>query len=143
MPSAPLHHLRQFRHHGLRPSAAIGAVRANPDARVLVIDGDGSFRMNFGELPHHRPLSAQADQDPAGFNNHADGLPTIRDAAFGSRHPTTERASIVDFAAIAKLCHFDYSVRVEHRADLEATECPGGAGPAMLEVVTIARRRSS
>ena len=117
--------------------AAIGAVRANPDARVLVIDGDGSFRMNFGEL--HTIGTLGLPIKILLLNNHADGMVhNLEDAAFGSRHPTTERAVDVDFAAIAKLCHFDYSVRVEDRADLEAglDGLLAAQGPAMLEVVT-------
>ncbi len=35
---------------GFGMPAAVGACHGNPSAQVIVIDGDGSFRMNMGEM---------------------------------------------------------------------------------------------
>ena len=49
-PAPHVHHLRRARHDGLRPSAAVGAKAARPDATVVCIDGDGCFQMTCQEL---------------------------------------------------------------------------------------------
>lgn len=122
---------------GFGVPAAIGACFANPDARVITIDGDGSFRMNMGEM--HTIGTLGVPVKILLLNNHSDGMVrNLEDVAYGGRHSATERACDVDFAAMAKLCHFTFSERVVDRNDLAARldDLLAADGPALLEVVT-------
>lgn len=122
---------------GFGMPAAIGACHANPGARVIVIDGDGSFRMNMGEM--HTIGTLDLPIRILLLNNHSDGMVrNLENVAYGGRHSATERPRDVDFAAMAGLCHFRFAERVSQRGDLRDTMDAwlAAPGPAMLEVVT-------
>ena len=122
---------------GFGVPAAIGACHANPDARVIAIDGDGGFRMNMGEM--HTVGTLGLPVKILLLNNHGDGMVrNLEDVAYGGRHSATERARDVNFAAIARQCHFAFAERVVERKDLPAQldALLAAKGPALLEVVT-------
>ena len=116
---------------------AVGAVSAMPSSPVIVVDGDGSFRMNMGELftigTQHLPIKILL------MNNHADGMVyNLEDVSYGRRHSATCRNEDVRFDQIAKLCGFGFSKRVIQTRELEsATDAwLSWDGPAFLEVIT-------
>lgn len=122
---------------GFGMPVAVGACQACPDRQVLVIDGDGSFRMNMGEL--HTIGTLALPIRILLLNNHSDGMVrNLEDAVYGGRHSASERAGDVDFAAMAALCHFRFARRVCSRSALaEGLDAWLAArGPALLEVVT-------
>lgn len=122
---------------GFAVPAAIGACHANPEARVIAVDGDGGFRMNMGEM--HTVGTLGVPIKILLLNNHADGMVrNLEDVAYGGRHFTTERPRDVDFAAMARLCHFGFAERVVVRGELPARldALLAAQGPALLEVVT-------
>ncbi|MBN1759257.1 MAG: thiamine pyrophosphate-binding protein [Chitinispirillaceae bacterium] len=116
---------------------AVGACVANPDATVLCIDGDGSLRMNMGEL--HTVGTLGLPVKVLLLNNRCDGMVrNLEDAAYGGRHSATERNSDVDFSKIAKTCGFRHAHRVVKREELQQAleSFMESKGPAMLEVIT-------
>lgn len=122
---------------GFGMPAAVGACHANPDARVIVIDGDGSFRMNMGEI--HTIGTLGLPIKVLLLNNHGDGMVrNLEDVAYGGRHSATERPCDVNLAAMAKHCHFRFAERVLERAALgkQLDALLATDGPALLEVVT-------
>ncbi len=122
---------------GFGMPAAVGACHANPDARVIAIDGDGSFRMNMGEM--HTIGTLGLPIKVLLLNNHGDGMVrNLEDVAYGGRHSATERPCDVNFAAMAKHCHFRFAERVVDRAALgeQLDALLASDGPALLEVIT-------
>jgi acetolactate synthase-1/2/3 large subunit len=122
---------------GFGMPAAVGACHANPDARVIVIDGDGSFRMNMGEM--HTIGTLGLGIKVLLLNNHGDGMVrNLEDVAYGGRHSATERPCDVNFAAMAKHCHFRFAERVVARTAVgeRLDALLASDGPALLEVVT-------
>jgi acetolactate synthase-1/2/3 large subunit len=122
---------------GFGTPAAIGAQLANPQSLVLAVDGDGSFRMNMGEL--HTIGTLKVPVKVLLFNNHSDGMVrNLEDAVFGGRHSATERDSDVDFAQMARICNFTYAERVSARSRLKEhlEQFLNNDGPALLEVIT-------
>lgn len=122
---------------GFGMPSAIGAWIANPDRTVVVVDGDGSFRMNMGEI--HTIGTLGIPVKILLLNNHADGMVrNLEDAAYGGRHTATERARDVPFAEMAALCHFSFARRITSRADVRVSlkEFLREEGPAFLEVIT-------
>jgi acetolactate synthase-1/2/3 large subunit len=116
---------------------AVGAVHANTDKQVIVVDGDGSFRMNMGELftigTNCLPIKILL------LNNHADGMVyNLEDAAYEGRHSATCRKEDVNFAKMADLCGFSYSRRIEQKEEIEQAlkEWMESTGPCLLEVIT-------
>lgn len=116
---------------------AVGAVSAMPSSPVIVVDGDGSFRMNMGELftigTQHLPIKILL------MNNHADGMVyNLEDVSYGKRHSATCRNEDVRFDQIAKLCGFGFSKRVIQTRELESAidAWLSWDGPAFLEVIT-------
>jgi len=122
---------------GFGMPTAIGAVFARPGALVLVIDGDGSFRMNMGEL-----YTIGSNQLPIRIlllNNMSDGMVrNLEDAAYGGRHSATSRDLDADFSAVAKTFGFAYSRRITERSLLKEAlqEFLAARGPALLEART-------
>ena len=122
---------------GFGMPVAVGACQANPGARVVAIDGDGSFRMNMGEM--HTIGTLGLPIKLLLLNNHSDGMVrNLEDVACAGRHSATERARDVDFAALAAHCHFGFAERVAQRDLLRGAMDAwlAAEGPAMLEVVT-------
>ena len=116
---------------------AIGAHIANPNAAVFVVDGDGSFRMNLGEL--HTIGTNQLAVKILLLNNRCDGMVyNLENSSYGGRHSATKRSGDVDFSQMARLCGFNTTRRVVDREDLNNAleEFVKSTGPALLEVIT-------
>jgi acetolactate synthase-1/2/3 large subunit len=117
--------------------AAIGANLARPDALVIDIDGDGSIRMNLGELEtattYGVPVKVLL------LNNRGDGM--IRQwqrLYYEGRLCVSDKAlHSKDFVMAAKADGFQFSRRVEAVGELEAALKAFVAfdGPAFLEVM--------
>jgi acetolactate synthase I/II/III large subunit len=117
--------------------AAIGAQLANPGALVIDVDGDGSIRMNLGELEtlttYDIPVKVLM------INNLGDGMVRQwQDLFFGNRYAGTDKTfHKKDFIKAVEADGFDFARRVtamaEVRPQLEAfVKHPG---PAFLEVL--------
>jgi acetolactate synthase-1/2/3 large subunit len=122
---------------GFGMPAAIGAYYANPNATVIVVDGDGSFRMNMGEL--HTIGALGLPVKILLLNNKSDGMVrNLEDAAYGKRHSATERKSDVNLAELAKHCHYKFAKRIISRAELYngLKIFMKTTGPCLLEVMT-------
>jgi len=116
---------------------AVGACIANPDSTVIVIDGDGSFRMNMGEI--HTIGGLGLPIKILVLNNKSDGMVrNLEDTAYESRHSATERQSDIVLADLAKTCKFSFAERVSDKACLEdrIQEFLNTKGPSFLEVMT-------
>ena len=121
---------------GFALPTAIGVHYANPDATVIVIDGDGSLLMNLGELftvgKYKLPVKILM------LNNHGDCMVrNIQDLLYDGAHIGTKKITSVSFANVAKEMGFSFHQRIEDRSDLiEALENFIQAdGPSFLEVV--------
>ena len=122
---------------GFGMPSAIGAYFANPDSTVIVIDGDGSFKMNMGEI--HTIGMLGIPIKILLLNNHCDGMVrNLEDVTCEGRHSASERLCDVCFADIAKLCHFAFTKRVQSRNELSAAleSFLTAKGPALLEIMT-------
>ena len=117
--------------------AAIGAQAAFPDKIVLDIDGDGSLRMNIGELEtattYNLPVKLLL------MNNHADGMvrqwqKLFYDGRFSGTDKTLRRK---DFVRTAEADGFEFAARVEDKNLLDKTlrKFIKFDGPAFLEVI--------
>ncbi|WP_291225765.1 biosynthetic-type acetolactate synthase large subunit [Dokdonella sp.] len=117
--------------------AAIGAQFARPDALVIDIDGDGSIRMNLGELEtvtsYGLPLKIVV------LNNVGDGM--VRQwqkLFFDGRFSATDRSlRRKDFVMAAQADGFGWVRRLERKEDLETViaEFLAHPGAAFLEVM--------
>lgn len=117
--------------------AAVGAQFARPDALVIDIDGDGSIRMNLGELEtvttYGLPLKIVL------LNNGCDGM--VRQwqkMFFGRRFAATDKSlRRKDFIKAAEADGFAWARRLADKAALETTiaEFLAFDGPAFLEVM--------
>ncbi|RQR40231.1 biosynthetic-type acetolactate synthase large subunit [Burkholderia sp. Bp9143] len=117
--------------------AAIGAQLARPDALVIDIDGDGSIRMNVGELEtastYRVPVKVLV------LNNCGDGM--IRQwqrLFFDGRMFVSDKAlHRKDFVMAAQADGFEFARRVEATSELEDTlrAFIEFDGPAFLEVM--------
>lgn len=117
--------------------AAIGAQFANPDALVIDVDGDGSIRMNLGELEtvttYELPVKVLL------LNNNGDGM--VRQwqrLYFEDRFSGSDKSlHRKDFIKAAESDGFEFARRVADQGELqEALEAfIGFPGPAFLEVM--------
>jgi acetolactate synthase-1/2/3 large subunit len=122
---------------GFGMPVAIGASYANPDAKIIVIDGDGSFRMNMGEM--HTIGALRLPVKVLLLNNRSDGMVrNLEDTAYGGRHSATERTADICFAELAKNCGYGFSKRVTLKSELQAAleEFMISQGPCLLEIMT-------
>lgn len=122
---------------GFSMPTSIGVQYANSDARVIAIDGDGSLRMNLGEL--HTIASLNLPIKVLMLNNRSDGMvQNLQDAAYDGVRTGTQRPKDVRFAEIAGSFGFEYATRISDRDDLkDAMEAFLKAdGPCFLEVCT-------
>jgi acetolactate synthase-1/2/3 large subunit len=123
---------------GFALPCAIGAHFADPSTRVLAIDGDGSLRMNMGEL--HTIGTRGLPIKVLLLNNRSSGMVrNIQSSRYGGRIVATEESSReVSFANIARECGFQTALKVEHYSDLRPAleTLLSSEGPAFLEVVT-------
>jgi acetolactate synthase-1/2/3 large subunit len=117
--------------------AAIGAQFANPDKTVINIDGDGSIRMNLGELEtvttYNLPVKILV------LNNSGDGMVRQWQRLFFAERFCGSDKSLhkKDFVKAAEADGFEFAVRLSEKADVPEVlrrfvEYPG---PAFLEVV--------
>jgi acetolactate synthase-1/2/3 large subunit len=117
--------------------AAIGAQLACPDRLVIDVDGDGSIRMNLGELEtlttYDVPVKVLL------LNNSGDGMVRQwQDLFYAQRYSGSDKAlHKKDFVKAAEADGFGFARRVTERGDLdEALEAfVGFDGPALLEVM--------
>ncbi|HET9217701.1 MAG TPA: biosynthetic-type acetolactate synthase large subunit [Terriglobia bacterium] len=117
--------------------AAIGAQFANPGKTVINIDGDGSIRMNLGELEtvttYNMPVKILV------LNNSGDGMVRQWQRLFFAERFCGSDKSLhkKDFVKAAEADGFEFAIRLSEKADVPEVlrrfvEYPG---PAFLEVV--------
>jgi acetolactate synthase-1/2/3 large subunit len=122
---------------GFSMPTSIGVHYANPEARVIAIDGDGSLRMNLGEL--HTIASLDLPIRILMLNNRSDGMvQNLQDAAYDGKRTGTQRPKDVHFAEIARSFGFNYAERITDRNDLKGgmEAFLNAEGPCFLEVCT-------
>ncbi len=116
--------------------AAIGAQIANPGRLVIDVDGDGSIRMNLGELEtltnYDIPVKVLL------LNNQGDGMVRQwQDLFYANRYSGTDKTlHKKDFVKAAEADGFGFARRVSEKSELrESMEAfLGFEGPALLEV---------
>jgi acetolactate synthase-1/2/3 large subunit len=117
--------------------ASIGAKVANPDQIVIDVDGDGSIRMNFGDLEtittYNIPVKVVL------MNNLGDGMvrqwqKLMYDWRFCATDKTLHKK---DFIKAAEADGFEFAKRLTNKEDVEKTlkEFVEFDGPAFLEVM--------
>ncbi len=117
--------------------AAIGAQLARPDALVIDIDGDGSIRMNVGELEtastYGIPVKVLL------LNNRGDGMIRQWQRLFydGRLFVSDKALHRKDFVMAAQADGFEFARRVQAAGELEDAlrAFVDFAGPAFLEVM--------
>ncbi len=117
--------------------AAIGAYLGRPDRMVIDVDGDGSLRMNLGEL--ETATTYDLPVKILSLNNVGDGM--VRQwqkLYFGDRFSGSDKSlHRKDFIKAAEADGYEFARRVADKAELEEAlrafvEFPG---PAFLEVM--------
>ncbi|WP_406669929.1 thiamine pyrophosphate-binding protein [Methanolobus sp. ZRKC4] len=122
---------------GFSMPTAIGVHYANPDAKIIAIDGDGSLRMNLGEL--HTIASLNIPVKILLLNNRSDGMvQNLQDAAYEGIRTGTQRQKDVHFAEIAKSFGFEYAKRITEKNSLkdELEVFLDAEGPCFMEICT-------
>jgi len=117
--------------------AAIGAQFANPKRLVIDIDGDGSIRMNLGELEtvttYGLPIKVVL------LNNCGDGMVRQWQKLFFKGRMSASDKSLhkKDFIKAAQADGFPWAQRLERKADVPrvVADFIGFEGPAFLEVM--------
>jgi len=117
--------------------AAIGAQFAQRDRLVIDIDGDGSMRMNIGELEtattYGMPVKVVV------FNNYGDGMVRQWQKLFyqGRLSGSDKSLHSKDFVRTAEADGFKFARRLDKKADIVSTveEFIEFDGPAFLEVI--------
>ena len=117
--------------------AAIGAQFANPDKTVINIDGDGSIRMNLGELEtvttYNLPVKILV------LNNSGDGMVRQWQRLFFAERFCGSDKSLhkKDFVKAAEADGFEFAKRLSDKAQVQDVlkQFVDYPGPAFLEVV--------
>jgi len=117
--------------------AAIGAQFACPDRTVIDIDGDGSIRMNIGELEtattYNTPIKVIV------LNNYGDGMVRQWQHLYfeGRMSGSDKSLHSKDFVKAAEADGFQFARRLDNKANLKKTvrEFMEFDGPAFLEVI--------
>ena len=117
--------------------AAIGAQLANPGALVIDVDGDGSIRMNYGELEtlttYDIPVKVLL------LNNMGDGMVRQwQDLFFANRYSGTDKTlHKKDFVKAVEADGFGFARRVSSNPEVRPAleEFVRFEGPAFLEVM--------
>jgi acetolactate synthase-1/2/3 large subunit len=117
--------------------AAIGAQLANPGSLVIDVDGDGSIRMNYGELEtlttYDIPVKVLL------LNNMGDGMVRQwQDLFFANRYSGTDKTlHKKDFVKAVEADGFGFARRVATNSEVRPAleEFVRFAGPAFLEVM--------
>ncbi|MDJ0710987.1 MAG: biosynthetic-type acetolactate synthase large subunit [Woeseiaceae bacterium] len=117
--------------------AAIGAQFACPDRIVIDIDGDGSIRMNIGELETATTYSTPIKVIV--LNNYGDGMVRQWQHLYfeGRMSGSDKSLHSKDFVKAAEADGFEFARRLDRKADLKKTirEFMEFNGPAFLEVI--------
>ena len=108
-------------HDGVRLPAAIGAQAACPDRLVIDVDGDGSIRMNLGELEtattYNLPVKVLL------LNNLGDGM--VRQwqkMYFNNRFSGTDKSlHQKDFVKAAEADGFGFAQRLTDKAQVQGS----------------------
>jgi acetolactate synthase I/II/III large subunit len=118
--------------------AAIGAQAAFPDRLVIDVDGDGSMRMNLGELEtattYNLPVKVLV------LNNQGDGM--VRQwqkLYFGNRFSGSDKSlRQKDFVKTAEADGFNFAMRLSNKDSLKEVlkKFVEFNGPAFLEIMT-------
>ncbi len=116
---------------------AIGAQFAHPDKMVFDVDGDGSLRMNIGELEtvttYELPIKILL------LNNYGDGMVRQWQKTFFKNRFSGSDKSLFrkDFILAAQADGFSFARRAEKKAELKAAlqDFVRAEGPAFLEVI--------
>jgi acetolactate synthase-1/2/3 large subunit len=117
--------------------AAIGAQFARPERVVVDIDGDGSMRMNIGELEtattYDLPVKIVV------LNNYGDGMVRQWQKLYYDSRMVASDKSLhrKDFVKAAEADGFGFARKLDDKADLPAVieEFMSYPGPAFLEVI--------
>jgi len=117
--------------------AAIGAQIANPGALVIDVDGDGSIRMNLGELEtlttYDIPVKVLL------LNNLGDGMVRQwQDLFYANRYSGSDKTlHKKDFVKSCEADGFGFTRRVTEHAEVrpQLEQFLGFPGPAFLEVM--------
>ena len=103
---------------GFGVGAAMGAKIARPEEEMLLITGDGSFRMN-----HHEVLAVATHKVPmtiAVFNNNTLGMVRQWQGLFqDKRYSQTDIYDALDLEALAKAYGVNYGGKVHSPEELE------------------------
>ncbi len=122
---------------GFGVPAAVGAAIGRPDMPVVVVDGDGSIRMNLGELETITTYGVNVKV--LLLNNRGDGM--VRQwqkLMFGERFSGTDKTMHTrDFVKAAQADGYEFAEQVRAKSDLtDALErFISHDGPAFLEVL--------
>ena len=116
---------------GYGVGAAIGAQVGNPDKRVVLVTGDGSFRMNFNELgtiaKYDLPITILL------FNNHSLGMVRQWQGMFcDRRYSETDLGDEVDFVKLAGAFGIEARRVKDQEALEESLEKAKSSGKAMV-----------
>jgi len=117
--------------------AAIGAQFARPDRTVIDIDGDGSIRMNIGELEtattYNTPIKVIV------LNNYGDGMVRQWQKLYfeGRMSGSDKSLHSKDFVKAAEADGFEFAKRLDDKGELPAVirDFMNFDGPAFLEVI--------
>ena len=117
--------------------AAIGAQVAKPDRLVIDIDGDGSMRMNIGELEtattYRLPIKVIV------LNNFGDGMVRQWQKIYykGRMSGSDKSLHRKDFVKTAEADGFEFAAKLDRKEDLPGVirEFIEFSGPAFLEVI--------
>ena len=131
-------HRARWETMGFGLPAAIGAQLANPDKLVIDVDGDGSIRMNLGELEtltnYDIPVKVLL------LNNMGDGMVRQWQSLFYANRLSGSDKTLhkKDFVKAAEADGFGFAGRVHEAADLkkQLEAFLNFSGPAFLEVMT-------
>jgi acetolactate synthase-1/2/3 large subunit len=117
--------------------AAIGAQFARPDRTVIDIDGDGSIRMNIGELETATTYSTPIKVIV--LNNYGDGMVRQWQHLYfeGRMSGSDKSLHLKDFVKTAEADGFKFAKRLDRKEDLPTViqEFMAFDGPAFLEVI--------
>lgn len=122
---------------GFSIPTAIGVYYASSRSKVIAVDGDGSLRMNLGEL--HTIASLELPIKILMLNNRSDGMvQNLQDTAYDGIRTGTERLKDVNFAEIAHAFGFNFAKRISDRQELKQgiEDIVTAEGPCFLEVCT-------
>jgi acetolactate synthase-1/2/3 large subunit len=117
--------------------AAIGAQFARPDCTVIDIDGDGSIRMNIGELETATTYSTPIKVIV--LNNYGDGMVRQWQHLYfeGRMSGSDKSLHLKDFVKTAEADGFKFARRLDRKEDLPDViqAFMSFDGPAFLEVI--------